>query len=795
MNNHPKIEASHQRRNAYIYIRQSTMRQVHENLESQDLQYQLENRAADLGWHEEQIVVIDEDLGKSGISSSERTGFQRLFADVGLGKVGLILVTDVSRIARNSADWHRLLELAAQNDVLVSDSSGVYNPTVYVDRLLLGIQGAFAEATWYNMRQQTKAARLNKAKRGELNLRLPIGYLRLPNGDVVKEPDAQVQSAIEWIFRTFRQAGSVRQVLVRMIAQGLKMPRQGRNAVGQAIILWERPSYAAIYQVLKLPSYAGAYTYGKRQSPQTPGLRTGRYRIADPEAWQVLIKDAFPAYISWEEYVENQKIMAENWQATPFANPNSDHQGDNNQGCENRGIHNQPFSTRDGRVLGCESDDGQGGFSAPGKGRALLQGMVYCGKCGRPMRVRYRDKPAYVCEATKQQFNQPRCGFFPYAHVDRAVVTAFLQAIEPASIEIALAAMEQLDEQRDALAQQWQQQLERARYEVTLAQTRYEMVDARNRLVAANLERTWEDKLTALTQLEEQWAAVQAKELAPLSSADETIIRNLAKDLPALWGAETTTSQERKRLLRTIIKDVTLASNKEEGKTILYMSWQSGATSTLTAKRPTPGHPTNLPLLDRVRTLAQTLTDDKIADILNQEGLVSSWHVKDDPTYVIGQPVTYWTQARVRHLRNKHQIPTGMPQLAKDGTPRADGLIPAKEAARQLNVSVSIVIQWFRRGLLPGKQNRPGTPIWIQLDETNRHRFNCSLDRPASGMVLLADATQHFGLSKVQLHNAIASQQLYTWRLMHGAQNRWFIANYPSLSADQMLESADPKPL
>lgn len=790
MSSHPKIEAKHQRRFAYIYIRQSTMRQVHENLESQALQYQLEGRAVGLGWTEEQIIVIDEDLGKSGISSAERTGFQRLFADVGLGKVGMILVTDVSRIARNSADWYRLLELAAQNDVLVSDSSGVYNPTIYADRLLLGIQGAFAEAQWYNMRQQTKEARLNKAKRGELNLRLPVGYLRLPNDEVVKEPDVQVQGAIEQIFRTFRQEGSARRVFIRMCEQGLKMPRQGRNAVGQAIILWERPCYTAIYQVLKLPAYAGAYTYGKRKSPTTPSQQGGRNRILDPEAWQVLIKEAFPAYISWEEYIENQKIMAQNWKATPFANPDCD-----NQASKNQGIHNQPFSSNTGRSLGCESDDGQGGFSAPGKGRALLQGIVYCGKCGRPMRVRYRDKPAYVCETTNKEFNEPRCGFFPYAHVDRAVVTAFLQAIEPASIEIALATMEQLDEQRTALTLQWQQQLERARYDVTLAQTRYEQVDPTMRLVAAQLERHWEEKLTALAQLEQQWEEVQTKELAPLSIQDEATIRQLATNLPALWGAETTTTQERKRLLRTLIQDVTLNRNLEEGTTTIYITWQTGATSILTAKRPTPGHPTNLPLLDRVRTLAQTFTDDKISDILNQEGLVSSWHVKDDPAYVIGQPVSYWTKARVRNLRNKHNITTGMPQLAKDGKPRADGLIPAKEAARQLSVSTSVVIQWFRRSLLPGHQNRPSTPIWIQLDETNRHRFNCSLDRPAPGMVLLADAPQHFGLSKEELKNAIASHQLYTWRLAHGAQNRWFIATYPSISAHDSRQCADPKPL
>ncbi|MFV0643697.1 MAG: recombinase family protein [Sphingomonadaceae bacterium] len=785
MSEHPKIRSEHRQRMAYIYIRQSTLHQVSEHLESQDLQYQLRNRAEDLGWREERILTIDEDLGKSGISSLERTGFQRLFTDVGLGKVGIILVTDVSRIARNSADWHRLLELAAQNDVLVSDSSGVYNPVIYADRLLLGIQGVFAESQWYVMRRQMQAARLNKAKRGELAMQLPVGYTRLPNGEVVKEPDLQVQSAIEQIFRIFRREGSVRRVLGWMVEQRLKMPHRERNPLGEQVIRWDRPGYSALYQVLKLPTYAGAYAYGKREGAGESVRKKNRYRMAPPERWQVLIRDAHPAYITWEEYMENQRIMARSWNATPFAaHPQQ----------ENQGVHNQPFSSNEGSKPGGETDDGQGGFSAPGKGRALLQGLVCCGHCGRPMRVRYRDKPAYVCEATNRQYNDARCAFFPYAHVDRAVVTAFLAAVEPAQIEIALAAGAQIEEDRNALTRQWQQQLERARYDLSLARTRYEMVDPAMRLVAAELERDWEEKLAALALLEEQWEEVQSRELAPLAPEDEAQIRLLAADLPALWAAESTASRERKQLLRTLIRTIVLDSRREEGITHIHITWQSGATSALTTQRPKPGHPTNQPLLERVRFLAQNHADEQIALILNREGLVSSWHVKDDPAYVIGQPVTYWTQARVRNLRNKHQIPTGMPQLDKEGKPRADGLIPAAEAARQLKVSVGMLLQWFRMGLIPGRQTRPGTPVWIQLDETNRSRFDASLDRPAPGMVLLADAPRHFGLTRKQLHDAVNSCRLYTWRLAHGAQNRWFIAPYTSISAPSSTEGVDPLP-
>ena len=777
MNNQAKISASHLRRHVYIYIRQSTLKQVSEHLESQDLQYQLQNRAVQLGWAPAQVVVIDEDLGKSAISSSERYGFQRLYTDVGLGKVGLILVTNVSRLARNCADWYQLLDLAAHNQVLVSDSDGVYNPTIFADRLLLGIQGAFSEAQWYTMRQQMQAARLNKAQRGELALRLPIGYERLPNGTVIKHPDQQVQTTIDQIFRTFRREGTVRGVLRYMVEQGLPMPRQARDGVGQPLITWARPNYSTVYLVLKLPAYAGAYTFGKRQSNGQPGTTPSRARMLAPEQWQVLRHDTFPAYISWAEYLENQQLMADNWQATRFAQPDQ----------PNTGCHNQPFSPNAGEPV----VDEQGTFSAPGKGRALLQGIVYCGHCGRPMRVRYRDKPTYVCEAGTGPFLEKQCQRIAYAHVDHAVVTAFLAAIQPAALDIALATLDQLALDRRTLAAQWQQQLDRARYEVTLARTRYEQVDPTLRLVAAELERLWETKLHALAQLEAQWQAQQAAHSTPLSPAEIAQIRHLAADLPALWAADTTTLPERKRLLRTLIADVTLDRTKVDGLTTIYLRWHGGATTTLTAQRPTPGHPSNPPLLDRVRTLAQTRTDDKIAAILNAEGLVSSWHVKDDPSYTLDQGVTYWTKARVRNFRNKHSIPTGMPALAKADAPRADGLIPARAAARQLACAVSGLLQWYRQGLIPGHQERPGTPIWIHLDETNRQRFIPTLEKPAPGMVPLADAPAHFGLSQAEFTTALHQQSLFAWRIWQSRSVRWFIATYSSLSA----LPADPVPL
>lgn len=759
MSDHPKIHERHLQRWAYVYIRQSTPRQVAEHQESQDLQYQLAARARSGGWPAERIVVIDEDLGKSGVSSSQRTGFQRLFTDVGTGKVGMLLVTDVSRLARNCADWYQLLDLAAINHVLVSDSGGVYDPRAYDDRLLLGVKGAFSEAQWHIMRQQMQAARLNKAKRGELALRLPIGYERLPNGQVIFTPDEQVQSSIHQVFRLFQRLGSAHAVLCHLQETGLRLPRQSRNALGQPLIVWDRPSYSQVYQILKLPAYAGVYAYGQRQRdglPGAPGVRYGG-RLP-PEEWQVLRTDAFPGYISWEDYMENQERLAHNWQATPFADPAHPQ--------ANHGAQNEPFSAK----------------GAAGKGRALLVGMVICARCGRPMRVRYRDKPAYVCEATKRQFNEPRCQFFPYAHVDQAVVAAFLEAAQPAAVAAAVAAVAEMTTQQAALRQQWGQQLARAQYEVTLAQTRYEQVDPQLRLVAAALERAWEAALQAQAQLEQEWEQVQAAHLHAVSVEEVALVQQMAADLPALWAAETTTLADRKRLLRTLIADVTLDSTQEAGITHLAVRWQTGAVTRLTAARPQPGHPSNPQLLQRVRDLAAAgHHDEEIAAMLNQEGLVSSWHVKDDPSYVLGQPVAYWDKARVQHLRYKHDIAAN---------PTAGGFVPAQEAAERLGVSISVLLDWFRRGLLPGRQAQPGAPVTIPLDETLAYRLGgrAPRDLPARSwppLVPLSQAAAHWQLGAGELPAGVRNGRFLTWRLEHGCQYRWYVQ-------ENITDSAQP---
>ncbi len=717
MNQHHKIQSAHLERLAYIYIRQSSPGQVKQHLESQDLQYQLTHRAQTLGWTEEQTVVIDDDLGKSAITATDRHGFQDLVAAVGLGRVGIILVTDVSRLARNCSDWYRLLDLASVYGTLISDASGVYDPRIYDDRMLLGLKGTFAEALWYNMRIQLQTARLNKARRGELAIRLPVGYDRLPNGEVVFTPDQEVQNAIHLVFEQFERSGSARAVLHYLRDERLQLPHRIPSGPDRGVIEWVRPKYQTIYHILKNPAYAGAYAYGKHHTTRLPGDQgTVVSRALPMEEWTVLIQDAFPGYVTWEQYMRNQKQLRENAQ----------------------GVH----WTK----------------GAPRSGDALLQGIVLCGQCGRRMRSRYRDKPAYVCEETNRQYGEPRCQHSTVAHVDEAVTQVFLEAIQPVHLEAALAAAEQIEAQRQRLATQWQHRLERARYEADLARRRYEQVDPDNRLVAAELERQWEDKLQTCQRLEREWDQAQTQELAPLTEADQALIHQLAEDIPALWYAETTTQEERKRLLRCLIQDVTLDPFTKPGFTLISIRWHTGATTTVEVRRPKPGGPPAPPaLIQRVRELAQRHPDDQVAAILRAEGTKTA---RDG----------VWTTERVRNFRNKHKIPTACPYVTSKPGPRGDGLIKATEAAEQLGVTPSMIADWFRRGLLAGHQRRPGTPLWVRLTEDDLRRLNGSTSL-SPNLVPVKEAPATLELLPEQMKEEIRAGRLLAYRLF--IQNRW----------------------
>jgi DNA invertase Pin-like site-specific DNA recombinase len=720
MSSQPKIRPQHLERLAYVYIRQSSPRQVKEHLESQDLQYQLVHRAQALGWTEAQVVVIDDDLGQTAVTSVQRQGFQNLVAAVGLGQVGLILVTDVSRLARNCSDWYQLLDLASLYGTLISDASGVYDPCIYDDRLLLGLKGTFSEAQWYNMRAQLQAARLNKARRGELAIRLPIGYDRQADGQVVFTPDREVQQAIRLVLAQFEALNSARAVQHYFRDHSLELPRRVLSGPDRGQIVWKRASYGAIYQILKHPAYAGAYTYGKHRRTHLPGAQHKEVVQRLPlEEWEVLIQDAFPGYITWAQYLHNQERLREN-------------------------------------AMGANWTRG-----APGEGVALLQGIAFCGRCGRTLRVRYRDYPAYLCEAAKQQYGEPHCQRFTVAHIDPAVTEVFLQAIQPAHLEAALAAVEEIESQRQNLASQWQQRLERAGYEADLARRRYEQVDPDNRLVAAELEQRWEEKLQARQHLEQEWSQAQQQDLAPLTEADKALIRRLAKDLPALWHDEATTYQERKRLLRCLIQDVTLDAVSKPGFSIIHIRWHTGTTTSLEVERPKSGRKKAVALIERVRELAQHHPDDRIAEILNAEGV----------TNASGQE---WNLGRVRSVRYKNKIETACPYVKREPGPRGDGLISAKEAAEALGVSSFQIAEWFRFGWLVGHQRQVGSPVWIRVTEDDRRRWTGE-EAFGSGMVPVGEAPAALGMSQEQLVAEVRAGRVLTYRLRIKNRWRWYV--------------------
>jgi DNA invertase Pin-like site-specific DNA recombinase len=728
MNPSPKIQAHHRERLAYVYIRQSSPQQVLDHRESQDLQYQLAGQARSLGWPEAQIVTIDDDLGKSAISATDRPGFQNLVAAVGLGRVGLILVTDVSRLARNCADWFQLLDLASIYGCLISDASGIYDPRDYNDRLLLGLKGTFSEAQWYSMRAQLQAARLNKARRAELALRLPVGYDRGADGQVSFTPDRQVQSVIHLVFDQFDRLSSARAVLAYFNQHALQLPRRITEGSEPGQISWVKPSYQAIYAFLKNPAYAGAYAYGRHHYVRLPGApQRPLSRPVPMGEWIVLKQEAFPGYISWEQYLHNQARLRENAASLPWS---------------------------EGQAHG-----------APLSGSALLAGLLLCGRCGRPLRPRYRDKPAYICEAGHQQFGLPRCQRFSALHIDQAVTDLFLQALQPLPLAAALAAVEQAEAQHQQLAKQWQLRLERARYEADLAQRRYQRVDPDHRLVAVELEKVWEEKLQAYQHLQQDWNRQQRQTLAPLSEAERQQLRQLAQAVPALWLADTTTPQDRKRLLRCLIRDVTLDSFSQPGFSRISVRWHTGTTTTITVPRPKPGRHSSAPLLERIRTLAQSQPDDLIATTLNQEG----W------TTYTGQP---WTRQRVAGVRRKNHLPTACPQVSSTPGPRGDGLICAAQAAQLLDVTPSMIADWFRRGLLRGQQRRPGTPIWLNLTAQDRARYDGSAPL-APDFIPLQDAPTVLHLTPEQLAQQVQVGQLLTYRLLIKTGWRWFIQPAP----------------
>lgn len=612
-----KILPHHRERGAVVYVRQSTPKQLQQHQESRRNQYALAQRALDLGWVPERVRVIDDDLGTSG-QDGARAGFRELVAEVSLGRIGLVLAYEASRLARSNADWYALLDMAALVGALIGDADGVYDPRAYNDRLLLGLRGMLSEAELHWLRLRLDAGRMRQIERGAYRQHLPTGLIRLPDGRVAKDPDAQVQGMLALVFARFAQLGSCQKVLRSLRDDGLLLPRHQVAGLHAGQLLWKKPTDAALYEILRNPAYAGAFVYGQhRPHPQRrPGQRARMMRVPR-EAWAVVHQDAYPAYLSWEQFVANQQQLSDN--ASRF----------------------------DRRARAAVRD-----------GAALLTGLVVCGRCGRQMQVAYKPHIRYVCQALSQAYGEPSCLHLAGEPIETAVVDAFFQALAPAELDLLDAVLAQQQADRQQVAQQHAERVARAAYEVRLARRQYDACDPDNRLVAAELERRWEVALRAEVEAREAQARFQAEPPTLTVPPDlRRQLQDLGPRLPALWHSGRLVPSQQKALLRTLIRRIIL-SRPQPDTTELKIVWVSGAFSVLQV-HPAIARARDLSsqplLLARIAALAaEGYQDAAIAERLTADGLRTARCPTGVPKTTVGKLRRRLGSASVtQHLRHQ----------------------------------------------------------------------------------------------------------------------------------------------
>jgi DNA invertase Pin-like site-specific DNA recombinase len=595
---HPKIRPGHLRRQAVVYVRQSSPHQVRNNRESSSRQYALVERAKTLGWADKSVEIIDEDQARSATGSAHRQGFKTLLAEIGSGQVGIVLALEASRLLRSSADWHRLVEICVVTQTLLADESAVYDPRDPNDRLLLGVKGTISEAEIFTLRTRLHEGRWNKARRGELARSLPVGYVKSGPGAVIKDPDLQVQSRLAYIFRLFNRHKVARQVLVQLVREKLQVPAKIWGGPRHGQVTWKEPELSDVIRLLHNPTYAGAYVYGQKDYDsfdRSPTNGKARVHPRPLEDWPVCLREVYPAYITWEEFVKNQETLQSN-----------------GYGFGKRGTAR--------------------------RGKALLQGIVYCGRCGARMSVLYystkeKRAPGYGCFYEYKRHGGETCQCFSSAGVDAAVAGLFLDVVSPAKIEIALQALEEVESDHAEACRQWDLQLRRADYEVELARRRYEASDPENRLVTAELEALWECALRQRERLQRERTEFERRQEHPLGQADRQQIRELVSDLGRVWEAETTSMEDRKTLVRFLIKRVHLDGISQAGKIGIDVEWHTGAHTALTIDRPLVGvwaPRTPQGAVERIRDLLPGEDYDAIAAKLNEEGFSTAKGLKYD---------------------------------------------------------------------------------------------------------------------------------------------------------------------
>ncbi len=646
MSRQEKVQASHLQRDAYLYVRQSSLQQVFKNQESTQRQYALRQRAVALGWPLERIVVIDSDLGKSGASCEDREGFQRLVAEVGMGKAGIVLGLEVSRLARNSSDWHRLLEICALSDTLILDEDGIYDPSHFNDRLLLGLKGTMSEAELHVLRARLHGGLMNKARRGELKVPLPVGLVYDPRDRVVLDPDEQVQGSLRTFFQTFERTGTASATVKFFQQEGLLFPRRLRRGVRKGELVWGPLEHSRALQTLHNPRYSGTYVWGRFRVVKKGRRKTPR--LLPQDEWEVIIPEAHAEYISWPQYQRNLGRLQENAQS---------------HGLQRR-------------------------KSPPGEGPALLQGLVVCGVCGRRMTLRYHTRnrrltPTYVCQQEGIEHAQPICQSIPGHGVDEAISQLVLSSMKPVTLEVTLAVQQELEQRLEEADRLRRQRVTRARYEADLAEQRFMQVDPKNRLVADALEAEWNDRLRVLSEAQDQYEQQSQADRALLDEPSRERIRALATDFPRLWNDSNTPNRERKRMIRLLIEDVTLS---KDSQITAHVRFKGGAQQTLMLPRPLPAweaRKTNGEVIDQIDRFLNDHTIRQIAPLLNQQGLRSG----------AGLPFTATIVARLYRV---HQLKSRYDRL------REAGKLTMNEIATQLQVTTATIKTWRRHGLLRG---------------------------------------------------------------------------------------------
>jgi len=645
LESHQKITAAHLARDAYLYVRQSTLRQVLENTESTTRQYALRDRAIALGWPVERVIVIDTDLGQSGASAADRAGFQRLVTEVSLGRAGIVLGLEVSRLARNSTDWHRLLELCALAETLILDEDGLYDPAHFNDRLLLGLKGTMSEAELHVLRARLRGGILSRARRGELKQMVPIGFVHDAADRVILDPDAQVQRVLRLFFDSFRRLGSCLAVVKEFQAQDLAFPRRVRSGPRKGELVWGELLHCRARQIIHNPRYAGAFVFGRTKQRHLPNGKV-QSRLVPRDEW-ILIRDLHPGYVTWEEYEANVRQVRTNamaWSGDRRASP-------------------------------------------PREGSALLQGLLLCGACGERMTVRYHSYhaqpvPTYWCGRRRvQRGERGLCQTIHGGSLDAAISEVVLEAMTPLAIEVALAVQQELVARQDEADGARRQQVERARYEAELAHRRFLKVDPDHRLVADALEADWNDKLRALALAQATYEQAPQGNRAIVTEDERAALLALTTDFPRLWRDPATSMKEKKRMLRLLITDVTVTKGASIRADIRFAG---GATQSLELPFPKSCielRTTDAEVVREIDRLLETYTDGEIADVLNERGVRT----------VVATP---WTRPRITRLRHAYGLTDRRTRL------REQGLLTPSEVGQRAGVSLATVHLWRRRGLL-----------------------------------------------------------------------------------------------